>query len=462
MYKKLIVIYLLIFSKNSICSDVKGLKNLLQVNSKIEINKNKIIYNSTDIECSIKKKLEDETHRYFQLETSISDDIKLEELTELLRDVRKLIGRNEGQIEVLQDDISFYHSKLAYPLIHGIENLMRKLITLFLIDAVGINNAKDSIPIEIHNSNKNNFLHQTDFIQLGEILTKSYTLENIDNLFKYIHSAESTKDINLDILKGFVPKSNLDRYFKDYIDFDANYLNKKWKRLYELRCKVAHNNFFSILDLNELKSLIQEVKAKLKLAIARIDEIKIPEKDKDRVLQFTISNSNLALATFLTEWKELENKLLKINDTLIGKNSTHVSIRNAIDYEDFIKRHLYNEISSLIIFRNTVVHSMQTNFSEAETTSKILDIRRIKSQFVFKSDYNNSWPFKFDKGVIYNVRLALIIRANGIDYALNGMAKQQGFKSIVEVWLDDPNIPDAKISIGPFINIGKDLLKNNT
>ncbi|MFG3826309.1 hypothetical protein ACGI6H_34825, partial [Escherichia coli] len=55
---------------------------------------------------------------------------------------------NLGSTQIIWDDISKYYSIQAYPLIHEIENLMRKLITKFMIHNVGLSWTKDSVPKE--------------------------------------------------------------------------------------------------------------------------------------------------------------------------------------------------------------------------------------------------------------------------------------------------------------------------
>jgi hypothetical protein len=57
--------------------------------------------------------------------------------TSLLKTIKTTIHNAGGQPETLWNDVSFYYSQKAYPLIHKIENLMRKLIAYFMLTTIG-------------------------------------------------------------------------------------------------------------------------------------------------------------------------------------------------------------------------------------------------------------------------------------------------------------------------------------
>ncbi len=456
---KIRVQYLLIFEKGSICSDTKSISNLFQANSDITITDDKLNFKGIDFFFELSKKIEDREFRYFQLDISGINEDYLEEQTNLLKEIRRLILNNKGQIEILLDEISFFYSRKAYPLIYKVENLMRKLITLFLIDSVGVNKAKSAIPIELENKQSNNFLNQTDFIHLGEILTKEYSGSNISDLYKKIKKATSIDDLKLDDLKGHIPKSNLDRYFKDYIDFDTDFLKKKWKRLYELRCLVAHNNFFTKNDFNELVGLIDEVKLKLKNAIDKIDDVTIPEEEKDSILEFTVGNSNEFLGEFITTWKELEQKLVDFSESDSRRFPVIHYIKQMTE-SGFLTKELYSDLMNLNSFRNQVVHLTDMSFSNDEILRKIEMLKRLNKQIVIASEFGDSWPFTVSKGVILNTDYSVIFRYENTEYGLNGFSTSRGYEKVDKIWADNPSIPGTKISIGSMINIGLNLNKS--
>lgn len=452
---KIKVQYLLIFEVGSLCSDVKSVKNLLQINSDISISDLGLSYKGESFELELIKKLEDTENRYYQIDFKGTQD-NIEILSELLREVRKLTLNNKGKIEILIDEISFFYSQKAYPLIHKIENLMRKLITLFLIDSIGVSKAKAAIPITLKKETHNNFLNQTDFIHLGEILTKEYQTGTVDDLFKILKMASSISELDLAKLKSFIPKSNLDRYFKPYIDFDSKYLTKKWKRLYELRCLVAHNNFFTKTDYDELVKIIQDVKLNLKNAIDRIDEISIPEEEKESILEFAVSNSNQLIGEFLLVWKILEQKLHDFSNLDNRRQGASQYIKMLTEM-GFFSKEIYIEIKTIIHFRNEVVHLTDISASNEEILRHIETAKRLNKQLLLKQEFGDSWAFTVDKGVIENIKGAVIIRYENAEYALNGVASSRGYNDVSEIWLDNPNIQGTKISIGTFITIGNSL-----
>lgn len=457
--KEIIVQYLLIFEKGSICSDKKSICSLFQANSDISTNKTSLDYKGVNFKFEINKKIEDGDFRYFQLDIIGADETTLDKQTELLKELKRLTINNKGKIEILLDEISFYYSQKAYPLIYRVENLMRKLISLFLIERVGVTKAKNAIPIKLDSKQSNNFLNQTDFIHLGEILTKEYSSHNISDLLKKIKKAKSTEELILEELKSFIPKSNLDRYFKNYIDCDADFLNKKWKRLYELRCLVAHNNFFTKTDFDELVNLIDEVKSKLKSAIIKINDVKIPENEKDSVLEFTVTNSNQLLGEFINEWKKLEQKLHEF-DGLEKRRFPVIQYVKQMTQTGFLPKELYVDLMRINGFRNQVVHLIDTTISNDEIHLNIEIVKRLNNQIVLKSEFGESWPFNVDRGIVLNRNNAILFRHENIEYGLNGVSLNGGYEKVEGIWVDNPAIPGTKISIGQMIDIGLKLNKS--
>ncbi len=447
-----LVEYLIILERSSFCNDTSALKNLFQANADIKIENDKLLFKSKQFQFFLLKKFEQNESRYFDLTIKTETSQNLDDLSELLREIRRLVFNNKGKIEILNDDISFHYSQKAYPLINRIENLMRKLIALFLIESNGLNWGKTAIPIDIQDKKTSNILNTTDFIHLGEILTKEYPLSNISTLRGMIDLATSIDDIDFDKLKSFVPKSNLDRYFKPYIDFNSEYLNKKWKKLYELRCLVAHNNFFYKQDFEELDSLITEVKEKLKKAIANIENVKIPEEDKEVILEFTISNSDELVGSFIKEWKKLEQKIAIINDS--PPNSPTVKNISEIYRNGYLTDEIHNEIRRINEFRNKLVHLTDMQFDVAEITDNIKSVSNITEQLVIEKDFNNAWPLTVDRGLVAVQKGAVFFRHKNKEYALNGIATNMGYNDIVDIWKDNVEIPGTKIPIGILINIG--------
>ena len=444
--------YLLIMEQGELCNDTKTLKNLLQATSDIVVQDEKLIFKAIEFDFYLTKKFEDANNRYFHLVLKSLDVSKLDDFDKLLRTIRTLIFNVKGKVEVLWNDISFYYSNKAYPLINSIENQMRKLITLFLIDSVGINWGKNAIPIELQDTKSNNFLHKTNFDHLGEILTKEYSINPPDNLFKVLKKTKKLEELNIDTLKSYIPKSNLDRYFKEYIDFDADYLKKKWAKLYELRCIVAHNNFLSKENFTDLETLIEEVKTKLKNAIDNIEKVKIPEEEKNSIIEFTLSNSNELLGIFINQWKSLENKL----NRFFGEIRLVPPIKNLrkLHEEGYVTDEIIQQIMAINDLRNKLVHLSDSELSDDEIMRNVKRIRKFTKQLVFDDDFGDTWPFTVKKGLIINRKSAVLFRYKNEEYALNGVAITMGYKELEPIWKDNPKIPGTKISISTMINIG--------
>ena len=142
----LITEYLIIVDKEAseafyhLCDSVNGFIKLLTSDPDINIKGDVIFY---------KKKLSFPYHvntnkvkgkeqRFFYVKVIFEgDENDIDEYVKLLRSIRGIIHRSGGQPETLWDDVSFYYSQKSYPLIHKAENLMRKLITYFMLTNIG-------------------------------------------------------------------------------------------------------------------------------------------------------------------------------------------------------------------------------------------------------------------------------------------------------------------------------------
>ncbi|MEW0220685.1 hypothetical protein AB0V89_14295 [Escherichia coli] len=212
---------------------------------------------------------------------------------------------NLGSTQIIWDDISKYYSIQAYPLIHEIENLMRKLITKFMIHNVGLSWTKDSVPKEFSEAlkkseknteyNEHNLMYQVDFIELSDFIFKSYREIEITDLIRKLTPLEF-KDINADIfseLKKIVPRTNWEKFFESNIEANADTIIKNWSILYRLRCKVAHNRDFTKQDLDEVIRLTNTLSPILKKAIEKTETLTIDPKEKEELTsQFENEFSN--------------------------------------------------------------------------------------------------------------------------------------------------------------------------
>jgi len=81
-----------------------------------------------------------------------------------------------------------------------------------------------------------------------------------------------------------LPKSNWVRYFKELVSIDGSEFEKNWRLLYELRCRVAHNNSFTDRDLSKLQDLIAKIEPVIDSFIKELINIHIPEDDKEFII----------------------------------------------------------------------------------------------------------------------------------------------------------------------------------
>ncbi|HCM9974455.1 TPA: hypothetical protein N6H91_001731 [Escherichia coli] len=235
----------------------------------------------------------------------VSEDnlITFSRLTRLFKKISS--ESNLGSTQIIWDDISKYYSIQAYPLIHEIENLMRKLITKFMIHNVGLSWTKDSVPKEFSEAlkkseknteyNEHNLMYQVDFIELSDFIFKSYREIEITDLIRKLTPLEF-KDINADIfseLKKIVPRTNWEKFFESNIEANADTIIKNWSILYRLRCKVAHNRDFTKQDLDEVIRLTNTLSPILKKAIEKTETLTIDPKEKEELTsQFENEFSN--------------------------------------------------------------------------------------------------------------------------------------------------------------------------
>ena len=327
------------FALFNLCDDKKNFLKILEKegikehDNKLEFKENKYIY---DLKTAL---IEDKEERYFHLEIKHESEEELENYINFLKKLTTIFNKHNFYIEILRDDLPLYYSEKAYILINKVENHMRKFIKYFLITKVGINWIEETTPKEIEKTIKDNEdrdiedkLKRLDFIQLGDFLFKKYSKKNISELQKLVNEK---KELNSDILKEFIQESNWEKYFKENIKCENDYLKSRWEKLYKLRNSIAHNKNFINIDLDKVKALYKEVNEKLKEAFENIDDIKTINKDEilNNLESVDSSMSFLEKAIALTEQNRYqENKILTDNLVRIFDNNKDV-------YETITKIH---------------------------------------------------------------------------------------------------------------------------
>jgi len=383
----LIVEYLVIIREHNIkCSNIKTFNNLLQTDANISISKNKLFYKENEFEYEVKfGKIKNTDENYFHLIFKSSEG-QIDDFTSLLKAIKSILYIADKTPQILYDGISLHYSHLAYPHIFEIENLMRKLITKFMLTNVGIDWISNRIPKDVKDSinqlNKDStFLHNVDFIQLKNFLFSENYPNHKESLIQKLKKARDLNELNLEEIKELLPNSNWEKYFSQIVDISKENLSNKWDDLYELRCRIAHNRVFNKYDYSKVKELSEELKDIILKVINNLDKIDISEQERDDITEIIANNFNQTFGDFIIFWKELIwhinlliQKTISINTpnaTLlpeyknISKNLTLLFSNGIIDSV------MYHEIRQLTNIRNHIVHNDTTHLSQVELLNYI-------------------------------------------------------------------------------------------
>jgi len=288
-----------IFEKSeNICTTEDSFNSCLQANQDISISKSKLFYDKKEFKYKLQSGSIGDEHNFYSINLSITNESDIDSLSITVREIKKTVGKmTKIPMQLIWDDISRYYAERAYPQISHIENVMRKLITKFMIINVGIMWASKAIPDTFKASrieksgNKENkeikklnyhILYDTDFIQLSDILFNEYRDIDVQELISKLKDidAKNIDENMISSIKRFIPTSNWDKHFKKLVDCDGKFLKVRWEKLYNLRCKIAHNNTFSKNDADETKILVDEILVILDKAVANLDKITVSETEK--------------------------------------------------------------------------------------------------------------------------------------------------------------------------------------
>ncbi len=395
---QLITEYLIIIEREAtpafyhLCDSVDEFNKLLQTDSDIVVIAPLIKYKenlSVSYELTIGK-VEGKEQRFFHLKLSFDGgEGDIEKLIGLLRAIRSAVKSSKGEVETLWDDVSFYYANKSYPLIHNVENLMRKLITYFMLTNVGKEWVAEASPTsfkEAINKSKRqeyvNVLHQIDFNQLGDFLFKAYPSRNISELYKVIDNASEARDINLDYLKEFRERSNWERYFSKVVECTNEYLKNRWSDLYDLRCMIAHNAIIGRAEYERIEKLVNEVEQHLKKAIDNLGSVHVPVEDKEQLAETVVSNLSTLTGNFIELWRAFNAVLSKVatDQGLLTQHQTRRSPKNVLQVlyaNGAIDDELFKEGQALVDFRNRLVHGSEVEITEQEIGSYIIRLESL-------------------------------------------------------------------------------------
>lgn len=376
-------------SKNVKCTNIESFEHLLQSDPDIEIDKGKIVFKKEfKAKYSIHSGKIAETEKvYFHLKFSVNKTTEIEKLTNLLKSVKSVFSIITKSPQTLFDGISQYYANKAYPTIYEIENLMRKLITKFMLINVGADWTVEKVPDDVKNSiNKDNkdstYLHNVDFIQLKNFLfSEKYTVSK-ENLIDKLKSSKDLSELNLAELKQMIPISNWDRYFSSEIPISQEKLNQQWSELYTLRCNVAHNKTFTKADFKKVTELVDSLKPIIEKAIDKLDSIGISKEERVNVEEEVAGNFSPLFGHFISLWKELEKVMYETVDAkvrneeaeLIDKRRTFTGDLRLLKNLKYFDESTYYTIQRLKRIRNRLVH-FDDNISEDRILSGIAQLK---------------------------------------------------------------------------------------
>ncbi len=377
-----------VIKKHGICTTTDSFTNYLKSNPNITINAKKITYrDKLEVSYSLQDgQIKKEESLFFHLTLICKNDENIEIFSEFLRKIRDLMsGIKESKLQTLRDDITLYYSEKAYSVIHKLENMMRKLITKFMVITVGNQWASNTFPddFKVPSSHNNvNLLHGADFIQLSSFLFDSYKTLETEKLINKINSLDTCTSDDLKELKCFVPKSNWERYFYHHVNCSSDFLSKRWEKLYALRCLVAHNNVFHKAKYDQLLQLAKEVSEKLAEAIKELDKIIVPDNEKENIAEGYAISINEVTGSFINSWKEIESTLSRIYSNKLNgvKHLPPHQLINILHEQDIIDDSTHEELNEFRKLRNSIVHGVNSDLPMEHIKNSITKLKGISSK----------------------------------------------------------------------------------
>ena len=396
MYK---VEYLLLADKKNACNTVEALMHLLQSDSDIVVsNGSKVLKykNALELDMSvIRGSVEADTDQggktvYFDMTLICKSKKDLQSF----RKVTAPILSNPAALQVLWDDMSTHYASLAYPLISATENRMRKLITKFMHINVGIAWVDERIPDDVQksinvNNSDNTYLYNVDFIKLKDILLSESYAKDRDALIKQLKS-NNKSTFKKEEIGALIPTSNWEKYFSSQVKFDSDELASIWTKLYDLRCKVAHNKTFTLDDLHECQALTKKLNPILDDAISKLDDIHIDKEEAQVIVEDVVSTSSrkdsVLTKAYLTELRRLTYFVYDLSTPLQPEGGESTKDRDflgdvrLLKDAGYINQRQYLTIKVTVRIRNQLVHKMN-NADVEELESSLAMMKEINGHF---------------------------------------------------------------------------------
>lgn len=323
--KAVIVEYLIILlQEDTFCDSEKAFLKFLSVDSRISISEKEktiTLLNDKKKKFSVSYALKtglvpSQAQRYFQLTLS-SDEESFQEYTALTNLLEKLFQKlhDDVSVNLLWSDISRKYALEGYELINEVENLLRRLITSFMLINVGYDWHKYHVPLSVGNrgehlrENYSDYLHHTYFSDLKTILfegQRDFSLRNIGQVQILIerYISKGKKQISLDELTGVISTSLWEKHFSKTSKYKKKDLEEDLEKLNSLRNEIAHNRHITRETLGKIQNLSKKVITTLKLEISDLPNKKLsPEEQKFQIdIELSrLSEYNVVLQGYIFE-----------------------------------------------------------------------------------------------------------------------------------------------------------------
>lgn len=369
--------YLITFdSKDGICTSVEKFRSLLAAHASISFGKKeKVSFKGNDFPYQLAQGKLTDGSPYYDLTLETTDPDSLEVYKELLKEVRRICTKTSGRnIIVLHDGVGEAYCEKAYPTIYKTENLMRKLIAKFMAISIGYDWSDASVPKEVQDSvrsegkkEKTNFLHEVDFIQLSNFLFKKYTKADSGNFIDSLKEMKDDEVIKVGDLRQYSPFTNWEKYFAKKVNCDSAYLESKWGRLYDYRCKIAHCKGLTKIEFEDLLAISEDICEKIQAALDSIGDVHIEEAEREELAENFSGAANKYAAELISKYNKLTHfvqttcELTSDQQDTYKKHATNkTNIRMQSRYLWNVKGVISKETAELInkaqTFRNKVVH----------------------------------------------------------------------------------------------------------
>ena len=198
-----------------------------------------------------------------------------------------------SHVRILADTVSTEVANQLYPQINRVESRLRRYLSKFFIQRVGLNWWKLSATRLMNEKVKTRREQLTDkmsslvemdvnlvdFDDLGELIYKQTTgFNNTEAMVSKVLEIKTYQELKE--LQGEL-QGNYTKYFKKF--FQDKHFKNKWQELYRIRNKVAHHGTFYANELERGERLCEDLLQIITEAESQIDKLVFSVEDKQAI-----------------------------------------------------------------------------------------------------------------------------------------------------------------------------------